>query len=40
MGAGFFIGAILGLVGAILGLVWKPPTPPATQQPSPTLTQT
>jgi hypothetical protein len=39
MGAGLFIGAILGLVGAILGLVWKPSTSLATQQP-PTSTQT
>jgi len=30
-GAGFFIGAILGLVGGILGLTWKSPAQPATQ---------
>ncbi|MCP8309494.1 MAG: hypothetical protein H3Z53_06535 [archaeon] len=31
LGAGFFIGPILGLVGSILGLTWKPteaPPPP------------
>jgi len=27
-GGGFFVGLILGLIGGILGLVWKPPAPP------------
>jgi hypothetical protein len=31
-GGGFFIGFILGLIGAILGLTWNPP---ATEQPPP-----
>jgi len=34
-GGGFFIGFILGLVGGILALVWKPPAPPAQPQPQP-----
>ncbi|MEM4717518.1 MAG: hypothetical protein QXE81_02005 [Desulfurococcaceae archaeon] len=28
-GGGFFIGFILGLIGGILGLTWKPPEKPA-----------
>ncbi|MEM2337719.1 MAG: DUF6114 domain-containing protein [Candidatus Bathyarchaeia archaeon] len=36
-GGGFFIGFILGLVGSILGLTWKPPEKPQQpQQPQPT----
>ena len=31
IGADLFIGAILGLVGGILGLTWKSPAQPATQ---------
>lgn len=37
MGAGLFIGPILIIVGAILGLIWKPPPPaptPSTPQPT------
>jgi hypothetical protein len=30
-GAGFFIGALLGLIGGILGLTWKPPAKPPAQ---------
>lgn len=33
IGGGFIIGLVLGLVGGILGLVWKPSAPPP---PSPT----
>ncbi|MEM4427768.1 MAG: DUF6114 domain-containing protein [Zestosphaera sp.] len=31
VGGGFFIGFILGLIGGILGLTWKPPV---RQEPS------
>jgi len=32
---GFFIGFLLGLIGAILGLTWNPPTATTTQTPTP-----
>ena len=32
---GFFIGFLLGLIGAILGLTWNPPTMTATAPPAP-----
>ena len=32
---GFFIGFLLGLIGAILGLTWNPPTTTTTQIPAP-----
>jgi len=35
IGGGFFIGLILALIGGILGLLWKPRTPPAPT-PAPT----
>ena len=36
-GGGFIIGLILGIVGGILGIVWKPPAPmaPGMMQPMP-----
>ena len=34
LGAAWFIGPILSLIGSILGLVWKPPTQPTTYTPS------
>jgi len=36
-GGGFIIGMILGIVGGILGIVWKPPAPmaPGMMQPMP-----
>ncbi len=34
-GSGFFIGPILGLVGGILGLVWKPTVPEPPPMPPP-----
>lgn len=39
-GGGFFIGFILGLIGGILGLVWKPPAKPTPTIPSPTIPPT
>jgi hypothetical protein len=33
--AGFFIGFLLGLIGAILGLTWKPSTTESTAKPAP-----
>jgi flagellar basal body-associated protein FliL len=30
-GTGFFIGTLLGLIGGILGLIWKPPVTPSAQ---------
>jgi len=35
IGGGFFIGLILALIGGVLGLLWKPRTPPAPT-PAPT----
>jgi len=32
---GFFLGFLLGLIGAILGLAWKPERPPMTVPPPP-----
>jgi hypothetical protein len=32
---GFFIGFLLGLIGAILGLTWKPSTPETTAKAAP-----
>jgi len=32
---GFFIGFLLGLIGAILGLTWNPPTMTSTAPPAP-----
>jgi hypothetical protein len=32
---GFFIGFLLGLIGAILGFAWKPERPPMTVPPPP-----
>ena len=29
---GFVVGAVLGIVGAIMTLRWKPPTPPVTER--------
>jgi len=34
---GFFIGFILGLIGSILGFVWKPPVPMQASPPAPTM---
>ncbi|MFZ8783407.1 MAG: hypothetical protein ACO2OR_05430 [Desulfurococcaceae archaeon] len=38
IGGGIFIGLILALIGGILGLRWKPPTPPAPTPASTTTT--